>query len=223
MRQLVSTWQEKQPQLSLTHLDEETCTVSALDEALGAQGLFTSRCIIVLDQVLDAPATREIVQERLQLLAQSENVVLCIESMLSATVTKMVPDGATLEYFALPEQEESTPFNRFAIADALAARNRRDLWLNLHRALAAGAEPEEIAGLLFWQAKALTIARHAASAKEAGMKQYPFEKARRASGNYTEDELAYMLWQLLTMYHEAHRGGPDLTRSLEQFTLTRWQ
>lgn len=222
MRQLIRAWQEKQPQLSLTHLDEETCTASALDEALGAQGLFTNRCIIVLDHVLDAPATRDLVHERLQTIAQSENVVLCVESRLTATGKKMIPTSATFEYFTPPEHEEATSFNRFAIADALAARNRRDLWVNLHRAFHEGAEPEEVTGLLFWQAKALYSAKRVESAAAAGMKQYPFEKARRASGNYTEHELSYMLWQLLAMYHDAHRGETDLSRALERFSLTRW-
>jgi len=54
---------------------------------------------------------------------------------------------------------------------------------------------------------------------EAGMKDFPFQKARGYARNYKDGELETILENLVSMYHEAHRGNLDFYIGLEKFIL----
>jgi DNA polymerase III delta subunit len=109
-------------------------------------------------------------------------------------------------------------FNTFQLADALLHRDRKALWVLLVRARAAGIAPEEIAGVLFWQLKTLRLAETTKHARDAGVKDFPYNKAKRALPNFKSGEIAALLGELLALYHAGH-AGEDMNIGLERFVL----
>jgi hypothetical protein len=111
-------------------------------------------------------------------------------------------------------------FNTFALADALAARNKKRLWLLLHNAYESGITPEEIIGVLWWQLKSLRLAAVTKVAAEAGMKDFPYNKAKRGLSSLPLADAERLSHELLTLYHAGHAGEVDLKLALEQWVLT---
>jgi hypothetical protein len=66
----------------------------------------------------------------------------------------------------------------------------------------------------------MLLAKKCKNAEEAGMKSFPFDKARGYARNYKDGELEKMSSELVSMYHEAHRGNTDFFVSLEKFILS---
>jgi hypothetical protein len=115
---------------------------------------------------------------------------------LKAVLERLKKAGVKMELLEAPKKQEA--FNVFAMADALAKRDRKALWLLLMAALRQGIAPENVAGVLSWKARTML-----ASAR--GPERPMLEKISR---------------DLVVMYHDSHRGAGDLGLLLERFALT---
>jgi hypothetical protein len=82
------------------------------------------------------------------------------------------------------------------------------------------AAVEEIHGVLFWQVKSMLLATRAKDAEDAGMKAFPFGKAKRFAKNYSPEELVQLSRAMLEVSHEARRGVHDFSLALERLLLT---
>jgi len=120
------------------------------------------------------------------------------------------------EYKAAPSER----FNAFGMADCLARKDKKTLWLQLQDAKREGLSAEEIMGTLWWQLKSMRLAKLTSSAGEAGMKDFPYNKAKRSLSTFKEGELERLSHGLLTVYHEGHLGNVDIDIALERFLLT---
>ena len=107
----------------------------------------------------------------------------------------------------------------FSLADALGARNKRELWTGYIQALRSGLEPESIQGTLHWAVKAILIASNTGSANEAGQKPCTYNKFKRYAGNFKNGELIELSRSLISVYHDARRGKVDLKTGLEKWVL----
>ena len=143
---------------------------------------------------------------------------MVIEGTLLAAPKKAYAKYAeSLEEFKAEKEER---FNTFAMADALAAKDKKRLWLLLQEATAAGLAAEEIIGVLWWQLKTLRLAAITNSAREAGLKDFPYNKAKRALVKFKDSELERTSESLLAVYHGGHGGKRDIDLALEQWTLS---
>ncbi|NBD74023.1 hypothetical protein GVX82_03195 [Patescibacteria group bacterium] len=210
----------KQPDASLIRLDDETFEVARLPELAGGQGLFVEKFLVVLDRVGGQSAeTKAAVLEYLPHLAESQNIIVLIEGALDAASKKKVEQHAARasEFSANAGKREE--FNVFALGDALVARDKKKVWALYREALMRGKPVEEIHGILFWQMKGALIAAHTTSAEEAGMKPYPYQKAKAALKKFSPEELESLTWSLLQVTHEARRGTWDAEVALERWVL----
>jgi hypothetical protein len=57
------------------------------------------------------------------------------------------------------------------------------------------------------------------SATEAGMKDYPYRKAKQALQKFSPEELLHLSHSLLELYHQGHKGVVDLQVGLERWVL----
>lgn len=219
LRQLLSGLEKKRPNAELFKLESENMSAARLEELCGGQGLFDSKYVVQIDQVMDSAEQRDLVLEYAKTLGESENVFLLIENELNKTTLKKLEKHAErVEEFSKkgPVKKE---FNTFGLADALGKRDRRGLWVEFEKALRALKEPEEIHGILFWQLKSIALAQQTTSSDEAGMKDFPYKKAKGFTRNFSEDELYALLGDLVERYHLARRGEGTLETQLEQFVL----
>ncbi len=180
--------------------------------------LFGEKRVYLLDTPSASIVFTEDVQASLEAFAQSPNAFVVIEGGLLAPAKKSYTKYAeTLEEV---EGIIAERFNVFALADSLSNKDKKTLWLLLQDAFAEGLSSEEIIGTLWWQLKTLRLAKLTKSASDAGMKDFPYNKAKRSLSNFTEGELESLSHRLLALYHDGHLGTVDIELALEKWTLT---
>lgn len=171
--------------------------------------------------VLDTPsAVPEYEAELLSLasnLAESKIEFLVIEKTLLVSTKKVLTEQATTitEYKA----GEVKRFDTFAMADALARKDKRTLWLLLQEAKQNNLAAEEIIGVLWWQLKMLRLVTLTKNATLARVKDFPYNKAKKALPNFKAGELEALALSLLTFYHQGHDGMRDIDLALEEWVL----
>jgi len=190
-----------------------------LDELIEARGLFVEKHVVVLKQPFETEESSDLVLERVERFAQSENIFILAEGKVDAARKKKLEAHAErVEEHSRAAKERDT--SGFAVSDALGARDRRTLWKEYVLALRSGAEPEMLHGTLAWAARSMVLASRCASAEEAGLSPFVYGKFKRYAGNYTEEERLRLSRELLALYHDAHRGKHDLAVATERWTLT---
>ncbi|MEK7515757.1 MAG: hypothetical protein AAB555_02405 [Patescibacteria group bacterium] len=166
----VATARKKEPNLAYVRLAREELTNAALEDAALSGGLFVKRLLILLDdpfvahtryaQEQDAEidenevAPSELIEDHLDELVASDNAIVILAPKLAATKAKKISARAKMEYKFDKKAalEDKRGFNS-ALVNALGARNRDKLWLEINRALRAGDAPEMLHGLLHWKAR----------------------------------------------------------------------
>jgi len=209
-----------------TYRDTHTInTIDAYNYELGqllnvAEGvsLFAEQFVYVLDTPSQHDEFQAELTDNLAILANAAHHYVVMEHSLLAPAKKQFAKVATsIEEFSATTKER---FNTFALTDALVARDRRRLWLLFSEAKQVGIADEEIIGVLWWQLKAMRIAALTASADEAGMKSFPYSKAKQALRQFPFEQVESTARTLLAIYHDGHAGKRDLSVALEQFVLT---
>ncbi len=217
-RSLVGTLLSKRPDAEVVRVTDETFDVAHIRALAGTQGLFEKKIVAVLDRVLGAGEGA--VLDLLAELEGSENAFVVLADDVTAKVAEKVAlHAAKVVHCDAVARAPERDFNMFALTDALGARDKKALWVLYERAKRAGASAEEVHGILFWQAKALALAASAKSAGEAGMKSFPFSKAKSFLKNFSKAEVELLPGELVTLYHDARRGSIGLDVALERFIL----
>lgn len=199
-------------------IDESTYQPGCITAAIGTDSLFGGIELYILDTPSNNTDFHNEIEENLTDLNASKNIFIVLESSLLAAARKKYEKHADVcEEFSAEKPER---FNTFALADALVKRDRRTLWLLLNEARAAGLRDEELIGILWWQLKALRLASTTRTAKEAGMKDFPYNKAKRSLQKFNDEDLKRITHELLQLYHDGHSGVRDLDLTLEKWTLS---
>ncbi len=205
----VAAARAKEPNLEYMRLAREDLSPSALEEIISSGGLFVRRLLVVLDDPFptaraqneeseeEAPSG-SCVEDYIDALASSDNAVLIVAPKLLATKAKKIAAKAKAVYTFDKPSEAKRGFNA-PLPDALAARSREKLWLEVTRALRTGDAPEMLHGLLHWKARQLM---------ERGSRDWKPQEAR---------ELSLALIELL---QSSRRGGLPLAIALERFALS---
>lgn len=201
----------------ITRIESEQFSSGLIANLLGATSLFGEREIYVLDTPSDDAAFyTEVVQHAAE-LGESANQFILIEAALLAPERKKFEKHASV--IVESKREGAERFDVFKMAEALSKRDKKSLWVLLQEAKRAGLSAEEIVGTLWWQLKTLRLAALTKSADEAGMKEFPYSKAKRALGGFKPGELDTISANLLRVYHDGHGGVRDINEGLEEWVL----
>jgi DNA polymerase III delta subunit len=195
-----------------------TFTEDTLIDAIGGVSLFGTGRVVVLDSLKENTEAFSVVLGSATALATSSTVFVMIEDELSSAERKIFKEcGVEITECA---KDAAARFNTFALADALARRDKKSLWILYLRALHAGISVEEIIGVLFWQIKSIRLAERTRSAAEAGMKEFPYKKAKAAISVFKGGEADRLSRVLVGIYHNGHRGNEEGDLALEKLILT---
>ncbi|HET8581524.1 MAG TPA: hypothetical protein VFL98_03620 [Candidatus Paceibacterota bacterium] len=212
---------DRAPEAAIERITQEDETLD-LETLLASQGLFHAARVVMLDALFADAARKQAILDALPALASSEHIFFIREGkLLAPEKKKLEKHAAKVTVYDVPEAKKADAFNRFALADALMAGDKKQLWLAYQEALAAGAAPEELHGILFMGAKNLVLAAGAASAEAAGMHPFAFGKAKRAAAARAPGASRALLAALAALPHEARRRGVELEYALELFILAR--
>jgi DNA polymerase III delta subunit len=202
---------------TLTTIEAADFAPGQVADALGAHSLFGGEQWFILDAPSANEEYKEAVLSVLPELAESENCFVILEGVLLAADKKFYNKHAsTIEEF---KGEAADSFNSFSLAEALAAKDKRRFWVLLQEARLAGQKEEALIGILWWQLKVLRLAARTNSAAEAGIKDFPYNKAKRALATFAPNEVERLAQSLLELYHDAHAGRCDIELALERWVL----
>lgn len=203
---------------TLTTIEEETYESGLVSNLLGANSLFLEPQWIVFDIPSDNEFLLEEVSNSLTEMSVSTNVFLIMEKALPVALKKLYTAQAKeIKEFSLTKESK---FNLFKLSDALAEKDKRRLWVLLQDAWGAGENTEAIIGVLWWQLKVMRLVTRTRTAEEAGVKQFPYNKAKQATRHFSNDELEKIATSLLRLYHDGHAGERELDLALEQWVLS---
>lgn len=131
-----------------------------------------------------------------ELVASPHTFVFEEEKLLKGPTTAVTKVGARVEVAEAKKKAEG--FNMFGLATIFGNRDRKKLWIELNKAARAGTVPEAVAGMLHWKVR---------------------DMMQKGSAKYSKPELASLSRELITLYHDSHRGAGDLGLLLEKFAL----
>lgn len=204
--------------VSVTVVEESNYVPGEVVASVGATSLFGGvECFLIDTPSSDEDFNEEVIAS-LADMAASTNVFVVLEGQLLADAKKKYAKHATTVEEFTAEKEER--FNVFQIAEALAKKDKKQMWVLLQQARALNIRDEETIGILWWQLKALRLAKLTRNAEEAGMKDYPYKKASQSLRNFKDGEVEVLSRSLLELYHEGHQGKREMDVALEQWVLT---
>lgn len=194
----VTATRAKVPDAAYIRLQGNQIVPEALHDAIGAQGLFFAKSLILIDDPFADEKGGETVLGMLDELAASENPVGIVAPKLLAGRLKKIEGVATKVFKedALAKRERG--FNA-ALVQALGNKDGRLLWKELMKAERIGDAPESVHGLLHWKARDMM---------QKGSVAWGKEGARALSV------------ELIELVSDARSGGLPLSSSLERFALS---
>jgi len=202
----------------LVTIDENNYVPGIYTDAAGGVSLFGGRQVYLIDTPSSDERMYEDTVTNLSIFQESGHLFVVIEeSLLAAAKKDFAKYAESMEEFKAVANER---FNSFAMADALASRDKKSLWLLLNEAVLSGIALEELIGTLWWQLKSLRLAAVTNSAAEAGMKDYPYNKAKRSLSKFKPGEVETLSQSLLALQHDSRLGKRDLDLALEWWVLS---
>ena len=230
LKSLLATLFSKKPNASFFKLDIDNFDEVKLDEFIQSQGLFEKKYIIQMDGLFEDKSIAKFIVDKLEDLQKSENIFIFLEKKITKPVLKKIEKYATkIQEFSVKEKGRSFAtkngnfnlggFNIFDLATCFGNRNKKDLWVLYQKTKIKNIPPEEVSGIIFWQLKMMFQVLNSKNALEADLKPFVFSKAKGYLKNYSEEELKKMSSALVSIYHNARRGGLEFDLALEKFIL----
>lgn len=113
--------------------------------------LFGGTQTFVLEGVLYSERGEELLELADTFADSPHTFIFEEEKVLKAEKEALTKAGAKIEI--VEKEKKARGFDPFGLTTALAAKDRKRLWLALMASLRAGEKPEAVAGLLAWKAR----------------------------------------------------------------------
>jgi DNA polymerase III delta subunit len=205
------------PGLEASRIEPGTYELGQLATLANSVSLFSGATAYLLDMPSQQEEFMADLRSEAPLLSTSPHHFIVMEGALLAADKKVLEKPATV--FEESKAGATTRVDVFKLCDALVRKDKRLLWMYLQEVQAEGISTEEIVGVLWWQFKTLRLAAVTKTAAEAGMKDFPYNKAKKALGNFKPGEIETLSRSLLTLYHDGHAGKCDVDLALEEWVL----
>lgn len=183
---------------TIQRIEEGPHAIGFIQHACDGSTLFGDRFVYSIDSVCIDSAAQSALIAMLPALARSENTFFLFEEKPDAELKKHLKKHAG-EFESFDIEKARDVGSAFAVANAFGRRDKKSAWISYMRAIAVGAAPEALHGMLFWK-----------------VKQSLLSKQR---GAFSERELCDMAGELSALPHEARRQGVELEYALELFML----
>ena len=163
---LVDSLRAKKPDASYVPINADNWNGLMVEENLGGQGLFSNKYIVFLDRVTENVVAKEEVVDFLPAMNESSNIFVMFEGKVYVELKKaiekhaekvVVTDLPTITRSFGSRGGVAGEFNVFALADAVANRNKANSWTIFRQAVDRGIGSESILGTLFKKKVVLTV------------------------------------------------------------------
>ncbi|HTK33521.1 MAG TPA: hypothetical protein VL335_03180 [Candidatus Paceibacterota bacterium] len=207
-RALANSLRAKRPDATYIEVEADNWSSAIVEENVGGQGLFSNKYILFLNRVTEKGEAKESLPDLIQIMNESTNIFILLEAKLNADLKKAVEKHAEKVVETGEQSKEAKSekgkkgkedLNIFSLADAVASRNALKSWSIYRQAVDSGLEAESIIGVLFWKIKSMIVAK--------------------STSNYSTNELNNLATDLITIYHDSHRGLVDAELGMERMML----
>jgi len=217
-RALLEKIKEGAPDTEVFQIRAENFDVINFENLINGRGLFNSANIINCSDIFENEEAKEFFVSRLEDISESQNIFILTEGKVDAETARAVKAESEETFKCETEKEKEKP--DYSFNDALAAGDKKKLWILFRKKIAEGEAPEQIHGSLFWQLKNMLVALESRNASEAGLHPFVFMKNKRAAEQIGQKHLRELSSRLVSIYHDSHRGIHDFETALEKFVLT---
>jgi DNA polymerase III delta subunit len=198
----VADFCSKDPEAAFFKMSADDWQPSLLDEYTKGQGLFSPKFIIYLDRLCDDKSIKEEFVKFIDDMASSENTFVVVEGKLDkATLTKFEKKAEKVTLAERKKEDKEASYNTFAIADALARRDKKNMWILYRESIDRGESPEALHGILFWKAKTMALSPNQFSTK------------------WSKEDIDKLLDVLIDVSHQARRGRHEMETGMESVLL----
>ncbi len=188
-------------------LEWEKLSIDELLAMASTMSLMGDTRVFRLGGALNGARADEFLDITKELVDSPHQFILTEEKLLKRPMDVVTKACAEVVVHAAPKKVEA--FNMFSMTFTFAARDRKKLWLELHESLRKGVVPEAFAGMLHWKVRDMLARR---SFSEGGL-------SKGVKGKYTKEELCRISGELVSLYHDSHRGAGELSLLLERYIL----
>lgn len=219
LHELLDLAKKKRPDAELFKITGESFSEAQFDELLVSQGLFENKYTVVLDNLFEKKDIKEYVLDRINAVAESDQIFLVLEGKVDSVSLKKIEKVAKQSQEFVKAESKKQDINIFSITDGLVAKDKKKLWVSYVDLLNKGGVAEEIHGILFWQVKSMLLASKAKSQTETGLSPYVYKNALTGARSYKTEELVAMSSELVDMTHRVRQGKGELEIMLEKWVL----
>jgi len=192
-------------------------SIEKLKSLTSAQGLFNNQLTLVLENVISSKEIEKDLEDLLEDLSKSSNNFIFVENAISPDLLLSFQENGEVVQSSLAEVAKPI-FNIFSLTDAFGSKDKKKTWLLFTEAIGQLA-PEEIANMLHWQIKNITLIKNSKNPTETGLNPYVVKKASSFSKNFSLMELKKLSSKLVGIFHENRKTDRDLAIDLEKFIL----
>ncbi len=223
-RIFTDTLSEKFGGIRVERIYPDELTIDKLNELVLSRGLFEKPRIIVLDGTLEDETAATMVLKEAEKMASSPDTLVLLEESVDKEKLQILKDKAEkiFSFDSNGGEGIKKEFNVWSITDAFGRRDRKEVWIYYQKAVLAGVSPEDIHGLLVWQAKNILMAKKWGSegAQKFGIKPFVWNKAKSFSINFKNEEIIGLSSRLNDIYHNQRSGAGALGEELEKLILS---
>ncbi len=169
-----------------------------LDLHIGGMGLFEKKSVVIMDRVFENELFAAEILSKIKEIAETENLFLFVEGKLDKKTLEKIEKHAFKSERFDAQQVVKKEFNVFALSDALARRDKKNLWVLYRKFIDDEIAPEALSGTLFWKLKTMILS---------------------PNQNYKAEELKKLSSDLVSIYHDSHRGIHEFEVGLERWVL----
>ncbi|MCK5588816.1 MAG: hypothetical protein KAI16_00710 [Candidatus Pacebacteria bacterium] len=218
IKSVLDTLKKQRPNALFLHLDFLDLSIARLNELINTSGgLFEEKNIILFSNIFHDKDLKKYFLKQLTEIELSNNAfILSEDDIEQKDLTKITKH--TTKNFSFKKILQNQDFNIFVLSDNLQQKDKKNLWLNYHRALNSGLAGEQIFANFFFALKSLALTEKFTE-KESGMKSYPYKKAKQNLKNWDKKNLEKKMINLISYYNFARLDGLVLKDALEKFIL----
>ncbi len=208
---------KKRPDSLFIHYDFLDLSENKLEEILNSgESLFDEKNIYFLSNIFQKEKIKKIFFENLDKIKDSPDAFILSEGLLPDREAEKIRKFSFKFFFFEKTEKE---YNFFIISDLLQKKDKKNLWLEFHKALIIEkAHESQIYDKLFFALKGLVLAEKF-NLKESGLKNFPYQKAKKNLIKWKEGEPEEKIFQLISIYNNSRNGKIDLKYYLEKFIL----
>ncbi len=209
----------KKKNLDIHRVELEKFNFDDFNNLISGQGLFVSNYAVACVGLLSDENIYSQIENTLMDLKSSPNICVFYEYDLDKpTLANLKRFAEKIEEYKLPAVKAGEAYNIFSLTDALGARDRKKLWVEMQKASLKGVVAEDI----FWKfddhLKKMMIVK-TVNPKELNYHPFYLKKLVAQASKFSLEELKDLSQNLAKLYDQVRLGRKELDLGLEAFCL----